>query len=161
MKNLRIFLDLDDVIFNWHGAYAKYFNVPVPTAWDNSQEMLDRLNLPVKYKPDFQPKGFVSARGIPKSWTEASLKKNKIKGRSNVHQVNWGKSKLEVLKQLNCELFIDDKLETFLELNQNGIPCLLMDAPHNKNHKTEFRINTLNINKINKMYNKLISNYTV
>lgn len=160
---MKIFLDIDDVVFKWQEAYAERFNTRVPKSWGNSNLMKRRLkvltkekeywlNLPIKNIPNFQPSGFVSARGIPKSWTKESLKKNNIPGRSNVHQVYWGESKLELLKRLGCDLFIDDKVSTFRELNKNGIFCLLMDAPHNQNVKTKYRINNLDIDNIMNMY---------
>ena len=30
---MKIFLDIDDVIFNWHKDYAKYFKCKVPQRW--------------------------------------------------------------------------------------------------------------------------------
>ena len=161
----RIFLDIDDVIFNWNDCYANKFNTTVPKSWSKSNLMNKRLklltkdknfwlNLTIKNYPDFKPNGFVSARGIPKSWTKESLKLNNIPGRSNVHQVNWGQSKIETLKSLNAEIFIDDKYETFKECHENGIFCLLMDASTNKKYKTKYRINRLNYVEILNLYKK-------
>lgn len=165
---MNIYLDIDDVIFDWHADYAKYFNCKVPQRWykRTSKVMAERLNLlqkdknfwlnlTIKNKPNFQPKGFVSARGIPKTWTIESLKRNNIPGRSNVHQVYWGESKIELLQNLGCTIFIDDKYLTFKECNQNGIFCLLMDAPHNRHIKTEYRIYDLNINTIIELWDRL------
>ena len=160
----KIYLDIDDVIFRWYEDYAKRFNTKVPKSWLNSQLIKKRLDvlsqekefwlsLSIKNVPDFQPSGFVSARGIPKSWTKESLKINNIPGRSNVHQVGWGQSKIDVLKNLGTEIFIDDKYQTFKECHKNGIFCLLMDAPHNQKYKTKYRIYDLNIDNILKMYN--------
>lgn len=162
---MKIYLDIDDVIFYWQESYAARFQTNVPKSWSKSKLMSRRLNqltaekeywlnLPVKNYPDFQPNGFVSARGIPKTWTVESLKRNNIPGRSNVHQVNWGQSKVQLLKDLECSIFIDDKYETFKDCNKNGIFCLLMDAPHNKKYKTKLRINNLNIDTIKSMYIK-------
>ena len=64
---------------------------------------------------------------------------------------------LTILKELGCDLFIDDKIETFEELNKAGTPCLLMTANHNKDYKTPLRINSLDINKINKLYARAIN----
>ena len=163
---MKIFLDIDDVIFNWYSDYADRFNCKIPTKWDSSKIMAERLailskekdfwmNLTIKNKPNFQPSGFISARGIPKSWTVASLKKNEIPGRSNVHQVHWGQSKIELLKQFGCDIFIDDKYETFKECHDNGIFCLLMDAPHNKRYKTKYRIYDLDIKNIINLWQQL------
>lgn len=163
---MNIYLDIDDVIFSWQEAYAKRFNTNIPKSFVKSNLMTKRLvilkeekdfwiTLPIKNIPNFQPKGFVSARGIPKSWTEESLRINKIPGRSNVHQVGWGQSKLELLKSLNCNIFIDDKPDTFYECNKNGVFCLLMDARHNQHIRTKYRIYDLDINKIMEKYESL------
>lgn len=169
IKKPNIYLDIDDVIFKWFEAFARRFNTKVLKSWSNSDLIVRRLgivagekdfwlNLPIKNMPNFVPKGYVSARGIPKSWTVESLRRNNIPGRSNVNQVNWGQSKLELLKQLKCDIFIDDKVSTFKELNKNGIFCLLMDAPHNQKTKTDKRIYDLDIDNIMRMYENLRTN---
>lgn len=166
MNKPNIYLDIDDVIFDWGAGYASRFNTTAPKYWTNSKKKSHRLNvlteekgfwlnLPVKNVPNFTPKGYVSARGIPTAWTKESLKKFNIPGRSNVNQVNWGVSKLELLKKLKCDIFIDDKVATFKELNANGIFCLLMTATHNVRVKTEYRIDNLDIANIMKMYEQL------
>lgn len=165
MNKINIFLDIDDVIFYWQESYAKRFNTRIPKSWAKSDLMTRRLqiltkekdfwlNLPVKNRPNFTPAGFVSARGIPKQWTKESLKINEIPGRSNVHQVYWGQSKISLLKSLNCDIFIDDRIETFRECQKNGIFCLLMDAPHNQKIKTNLRIFDLDINNIKSLWLK-------
>lgn len=165
---MNIYLDIDDVIFDWHHDYAKKFKCKVPQRWykRTSKAMKERLtmlqsdkdfwlNLTVKNKPNFYPAGFVSARGIPKAWTVESLRKFNIPGRSNVHQVHWGESKIHVLQDLKCDIFIDDKYLTFKECHEAGIFCLLMDAPHNRHIKTKYRIYDLDINNILDLWRKL------
>ena len=162
---MNIFLDIDDVIFDFQRGYASRFNTKQQKSWSKSKLMSTRLKmlseeknfwltLPIKNIPNFQPKGFVSARGIKKTWTKESLKINNVPGRSNVHQVYWGESKINVLKSLGCTIFIDDKYETFKECNKNGIFCLLMDASHNQKYKTKLRIYDLNIETIKDLYTK-------
>lgn len=168
-KKLNIFLDIDDVVLHWIGAYTEHFGLEMPNSWDKSETMTNNLktlsktkdywlNIPIKNIPNFIPKGYVSARGIPVSWTKESFKKYKIPGRSNIHQVNWNISKLDKLKMLGADLMIDDKVETFEELNKNGVPCLLMDAYHNKEYNTPYRVYSLDINEIKLVYNKLVNN---
>lgn len=163
---MKIYLDIDDVIFSWFEAYAKRFNARVPKSWVDSPLVWKRLaqlkkekefwlNLPIKHVPNFRPSGFVSARSVNKTWTKESLKKNNIPGRSNVFQVPWGMSKLEVLKSLGCTIFVDDKVQTFRELNKAGMFCLLMDAAHNQKVKTKYRIHSLDIEEIMKKYESL------
>ena len=166
MSKPNIFLDIDDVIFRWFEMYAARFNTKVPKSWVNSDLIHRRLsilqkekefwlNLPIKHMPDFQPKGFVSARGIPKAWTEESLKINNVPGRSNVNQVHWGKSKIDVLKDMNCNIFVEDKISTFKECNKNGIFCLLMDSPQNQSINTKYRIHDLKLDTILDKYHTL------
>lgn len=163
---MKIFLDIDDVILDWQNHYAKRFKCEVPKRWSESKKMKDRLSIlskekdfwltiPVKNRPDFQPSGFISARGIPKAWTIESLRFNKIPGRSNVNHVAWGESKIDLLKSFDADIFIDDKYETFKECHENGIFCLLMDAPHNQHIKTKYRIYDLNINNILRLWKQL------
>ncbi len=45
--------------------------------------------------------------------------------------------KLSICKENNIDLFIDDKLETCLELKNNGITALLMNTPLNNNLNEE------------------------
>jgi len=162
----NIFLDIDDVIFRWFEMYAARFNTKIPKNWSDSDLIHKRLNilskdkefwlnLPIKHMPNFQPKGFVSARGIPKTWTKESLKTNNIPGRSNVNQVHWGQSKIDVLKSMNCNIFVDDKVATFKECNKNGIFCLLMDSPQNQGVKTKLRIDNLDYDNIMDKYTTL------
>ena len=163
---MNIYLDIDDVIFDWGKAYAKRYNTTPPKYWTNSKLKSDRLhelskekdfwlNLPIKNIPDFIPAGFVSARGIPKAWTIESLQIHRIPGRSNVNQVHWGQSKLSLLKDLQTDIFVDDKVATFKECNKNGVFCLLMTAPHNVNLKTPYRINNLKLENIINLWKQL------
>jgi uncharacterized HAD superfamily protein len=162
---MRIFLDIDDVIGNFQEHFSNHFNVPLQKSWVTSNLMKNRLgiikndknfwlSMPIKNKPNFIPKGFVSARGINLSWTKEFLKINKIQGRTNVHHVNWGESKISILKQLNADIFIDDNYKTFKECNRSGIFCLLMDSEHNQKYKTKLRIFDLDINIIMELYRK-------
>jgi len=162
---MQIYLDIDDVVLNFGPHMAQRFNTRLPKSWSNSKLTKTRLStlmgekefwltVPTKHKPNFQPSGFVSARSIPKSWTQECLKTHKIPGRSNIYQVGWGQSKIKLLKSLNAEIFIDDKVETFRECNKNGIFCLLMDAHHNQKVKTKLRIDNLDIENIMNLYRK-------
>ena len=164
-KKIKIYLDIDDVVAAWHEAYYKRFNRKPIDYWDTTDTMSNHLsilkkeksfwvNLPIKHFPNFQPSGYLSARSIPKAWTYEFMKLNKLPGRSYINQVPWGVSKIDKLKQLSCSIFIDDKLETFLECNRNGIFCLLMDACHNQGYTTHLRINKLDYNEIMEMYHK-------
>jgi hypothetical protein len=159
MSKPIIYLDIDDVIFSWQEAYACRFNTKILKSWSTSNLVKKRLdvlskekdfwlNLPLKNIPNFQPNGFISARGIPKKWTYESLKNNNIPGRSNLHQVYWGQSKIQKLKDLGVDILIDDNPKTFKECEENGIFCILMTMPYNTHIKTKYRVDNLDINNI-------------
>jgi hypothetical protein len=160
---MNIYLDVDDVVLDWHGAYIKRYDLPMPTNWipyDRIKPHLDELKrvrnfwltLRVKHMPNFIPTGYVSARGVPVQWTKDVMRLRHIPGRSHVRHVSWGESKLEVLKSLNCDIFIDDRYDTFMECNKNGVFCLLMDSSQNRHHKTIYRIHNLDIKVIMQKY---------
>jgi hypothetical protein len=161
---MNVILDVDDVVLSWHDAYITKYNLPMPTDWipydkikdhlkELSKNRLFWLTLPLKNMPNFVPYGYVSARGVPVQWTKDALKLRKLPGRSRVIHVPWGQSKVDVLKRLNCDIFIDDKYETFLECHKNGIFTLLMDTPQNRHHNTNYRIHNLDISLIMRKYN--------
>ena len=169
-QKLNIFLDIDDVVAAWQESYCKEFNRKPSKSWDENREEMNYhlsllkkrrsfwTNIPVKHFPDFQPNGYLSARSIPKAWTKEFMRRNKIPGRSNINQVPWNVSKIDKLKQFRVQIFIDDKLETFLECHENGIFCLLMDASHNQSHQTNLRINDLKYENILNKYNQYFKN---
>lgn len=165
MNKLNIILDVDDVVLDWHRAFAKKFKFGVINDWipyNVIKPYLDKLTkdrlfwwtLPLKHYPNFTPFAYVSARGVPVSWTKQAMKLKNLPGRSKVYHVPWGHSKIEVLKSLNVDIFIDDKYETFLECHKNGIFCLLMDTGQNKHHRTKLRLNSLDISEITKLWQK-------
>ena len=51
-----------------------------------------------------------------------------------VHTVPPNSSKLEVIKNAGVDIFVDDRFDTFRELNSNGVCCYLFDAPHNRRY---------------------------
>lgn len=163
MKKLNIILDIDDVVADWIPAFCERYKCPLPSTWVNPSITMERLNelkkdkdfwvsLPVKHLPNFKPNGFLSARSIPKKWTYQFMKLNNISGRSNINQVPWNVSKIEKLKLLKADIFIDDKVETFEDCHKAGIFCLLMDACHNQEVNTPYRIHNLDIKTIIKKY---------
>lgn len=156
---LNIYLDIDDVIVNWVPSFCQRYNCPIPTTWVNPHITLERLNelrkdkkywvnLPIRFRPNFKPKGYLSARSVPKQWAYECMKINNIPGRCNINQVPWNVSKVEKLKEFGADIFIDDKAETFLECHEHGLFCLLVDAPWNQHVETEYRIFNLDIEVI-------------
>jgi len=105
------------------------------------------VSIPVKTNPadiHFEPHCYITSRSIPKQWTEEWLDKNGFPTMP-VHSVGLGESKIEVAKKSGIDIFVDDRYENFVELNNAGICTYLFDAPHNRRYNVGYkRIFSLN-----------------
>ena len=158
LKTPKIGLDIDEVLADWVGHWTKYHGQEVPEAWNfdrNIGEKFDKLkddkefwlSIPVKTNPcdiHFEPHCYITSRSIPKQWTEEWLDKNGFPTMP-VLSVGLGESKIEVAKKSGIEIFVDDRYENFVELNNAGICTYLFDAPHNRRYDVGYkRIFSLN-----------------
>ena len=50
-------------------------------------------------------------------------------------------------------MFIDDSVSNFKAMNLAGVPCLLMDAEHNRSWGPIGRVYSLNMSEIEEVYN--------
>lgn len=72
------------------------------------------------------------------NWTQAWLVKHGFPTRP-VYSVGFEMSKIEIAKKSGIDIFIDDRFENFTELNNAGICCFLMDAPHNQKYDVGYK----------------------
>ena len=64
-----------------------------------------------------------------------------------VYCVPWNESKIDLLKEHDVSILIDDKWENYKDAIDSGIFCYLMDAPHNKYYNVGHRrVYDLNLN---------------
>lgn len=156
IKAKKIGLDIDEVICDWVGPWIERFGYGDnrPEDWNFSyvnKEHFDTLkgedlenyylNLPPRIKPSeipFQFDCYITARSVDVELTKRWLLKNGFPA-NPVYSMSWGTSKLEKCKELELDYFIDDNYKTYLELNEAGITCFLMDAPHNKRFDVGYR----------------------
>lgn len=61
--------------------------------------------------------------------------------------------KSKVLKG-KIDIYVDDSIPNFLEINNAGIPCLLMDSEWNRDYETPLRIFSLEYKVIEDKYIK-------
>lgn len=148
----KIGLDIDEVICDWMGEFAKKHDLKEPKNWYFSYstrqklEMSDELkewylNLPPKMNPDdlpFEPHCYLTSRSIPIEITEAWIEKNGFPT-VPVYCVPLGASKVAVAKESGIDMFIDDKFENFVELNKAGVCTFLLDAPHNQRYDVGYK----------------------
>jgi len=155
----NIALDIDDVIVDFLSGFKEYLGIDaVPEHWKffkDGKVYTDVSSLPKEFwlnlKPKIQskdikftPKAYITHRTIPIEWTIEWLELHGFPA-VPIHMVEPTKSKLDVAKELNIEVFVDDKFETFVEFNKNGILCWLFDSPQNKKYDVGYkRVTSLN-----------------
>lgn len=157
----RIGLDIDEVLADFTDKWKDFYGLEwISENWCFDKDMSNKLeelkynkefwlSIKPKINPkdlNFEPHCYITSRGVNKEWTEEWLLNNKFPS-VPVHTLEFGASKLELCKQLNIEVFVDDKYETFVELNKNGILCYLFDAPHNRRYNVGFK-RIYNLNEI-------------
>ena len=136
---LRIGLDIDNTLAGFDEAYITRFK-----RWPNKDWAITRnvehilikernfwLDLPVLRRPDFTPKLYCSARVNNKRWTKKYLKDNDFPNAPLFQVPGYKLSKARVLKG-RVDVFIEDSIKNFKDLNSKGIPCLLIDTPRNQ-----------------------------
>jgi hypothetical protein len=158
----KIGLDIDGVLADWTGAWAKrfpelsatpaswYFDRVVGKRFNSMKEAgtLDEfyLSLEPLMKPEdipFEPHCYITSRPVSKEITEQWLDKHGFPSRQ-VLTVDLGISKVQVAKDAGVEIFIDDSFENFVELNNAGIRTYLYTASWNKKYDVgHLRLNSL------------------
>ena len=148
----KIGLDIDEVLADWVGHWTLHHGQEVPEIWNfdrNISEKFEKLSgnkdfwmsIPVKTSPSdihFEPHCYITSRSIPKEWTEEWLDKNGFPTMP-VYSVGHGQSKVDVAKESGIEIYVDDRYENFVELNNAGVCCFLFDAPHNRRYDVGYK----------------------
>ena len=142
-------LDIDDVCLDFIGTYEKKTGKKLNDYWNGSYDISDKLKelstdkefwttLPTKHLPTFEPDLYITSRSIPVEWTMENLERNGFPC-APVYCVPWNESKINLLKEHNVSILIDDKFANYKDAIDNGIFCYLMDAPHNKYYNVGHR----------------------
>ena len=146
----KIGLDIDEVICDWVNAWAEHWNLPTPTSWFFDRNIIARfeamkaddtlekfyMDLKPLISPadiPFEPHCYVTSRPVGTRVSEEWLATHGFPARPVV-TVAPGESKAHALKEAGVEIFVDDRFENFVEINNAGICCFLMDAPHNQRY---------------------------
>ena len=159
----KIGIDVDGVIANWTGAWAKLYPEvsATPTSWYLDRNVAKRFNdmreagtldsfyLSVEplLKPEdlpFEPHCYITSRPVSNEISEQWLDKNGFPAKK-VYTVDIRTSKVQVAKDAGVEIFVDDSFENFVELNKAKIFTYLYSAPWNQKHDVgHMRIKSLN-----------------
>jgi uncharacterized HAD superfamily protein len=152
LKKAKIGLDIDEVLADWVGYWTKYHNQDIPENWNFDRDIEGKfeslkhdkkfwLSIPVKTRAidiPFEPHCYITSRSIPKEWTEEWLDKNGFPS-VPVYSIGHGESKIAVAKESGIDIFVDDRYENFVELNNAGICTFLFDAAHNRRYDVGYK----------------------
>ena len=151
----KIGLDIDEILCNWVDGWVKKFDLHKPTSWFFDYKITERfaelkaknelddfyLGLNPLISPEdipFEPHCYVTSRPVDTEVTIKWLEKHKFPTRP-VITVPVGTSKVEVIKNAGVEIFVDDRYENFVELNNAGICTFLYDTPHNQRYHVGYK----------------------
>lgn len=159
LKPRKIGLDIDEVLADWIGAWSEKHGITEPIRFWNFdkeimhkfEEMKDDKDFWLNIKPKtpaselpFEPHCYITSRSIPLEWTEEWLHKNGYP-QVPVYSIGFDQSKVEVARKSGIDIFVDDRYENFVELNNAGICTFLFSALHNEKYDVGYkRIFTLN-----------------
>jgi uncharacterized HAD superfamily protein len=151
LQKPRIGIDIDDVLADFLGAYCNRFKIERPTAWmfdeewnKHYEEVIEDpyfyLRLDPIVKPEelpAEPVVYITSRTnrLEEKTLAWLFKLNKYP----TAPVIFTHDKLGACKEHKVDIFIDDKYETFANLNRNGVFCYLFDCSHNQRYNVGHR----------------------
>jgi hypothetical protein len=156
---LKVGLDIDGCICDFWGAYIKRYGTP-KSDYEILKNIHDELktdyqfwlNLELINKPNFLPVLYCTKRTNSKLWTQEYLDKHGLlyngKDKIPVYQMFYGNCNKSDMVRNKVDVFVDDNLFNFIEMNLNGVPCLLMNHDCNLEWGPVCRIYTLDIEEI-------------
>lgn len=167
---LRIGLDIDGVLADFETAYLEHFNIDNkehPIDWNdyrfknsNNFKIIEGdINFWSNIKPiitgkdiDFNVSCYCTARPIDVETINRWLKFHNFP-KAPLLNVGLNGNKVDFVKE-NCDVFIDDSIYNYNEINNNGGCCFLMTRSHNEKYSVGYkRIN--NIKEIKEKLNVL------
>lgn len=99
----------------------------------------------------FQPTAYITHRSKELQYiTEYCIEANELPC-APIYHVEYGKPKSNICKELGIQVFVEDNIEHFIELNQNNICCFLITREYNK----RFNAYGKRINSLKELYDRL------
>jgi hypothetical protein len=151
----KIGLDIDEVLCDWLGDWTEFRDLDTPSSWWFDRGIVDKFNTMKKegkldefymgLKPlidsndiPFEPHCYITSRPVDTKVTEAWLSKHGFPARP-VFTCGVNNSKVEIALEQGLDIFVDDGFHNFRDLNNAGVACFLMDAPHNQRYDVGFK----------------------
>ena len=145
MKDIRIGLDIDEVIADFWGSYCDEFKTDkFPNRLEGHyitkmcQQKLRTnrefwLGLPLLRKPDFKPTLYCTKRVSSKEWTKRYLFEKHNLPKAPIYQMYYQHGNKADMIKGKVDLFIDDSISNVIKMTESGMNVLLMDTPGNRN----------------------------
>lgn len=156
---LKIGLDLDDTLNIWYSEYIKRFGLPKTDSeiTRNVQRVLIRdrqwwINLPVKNRINFIPELYCTKRVCNKDYSKTWLRNNGYPDRP-VYQVLYQRANKAKYIKGKVDVFVDDSVSNFIQMNLAGVPCLLIASEGNEKWGPYGKIYSLDEEEIEYGYN--------
>lgn len=163
---MKIGLDIDGVICNFLKGFYNWYNMKpekvktwstkfiddnLPSLFENEDFWLSLPTCEIPENINFGVYCYVTARANPVSFTEKWIELNgfpKAKvysiGKKNETHTN----KTEIIKSLDLDLFVDDKYQNFVEINNDTkCKCLLKSCSYNRKLK-DYRLRIDNLSQV-------------
>jgi len=155
LENVRIGLDIDEVLCDWVGDWTEMRGLPIPSSWWFDREIMEKfesmekegkldefyLGLKPLIKPNdipFEPHCYITSRPVDTKVTEEWLAMHGFPARP-VFTCGVNKSKVEIALEQKLDIFVDDAFHNFKQLNNAGVCCFLMNTPINQRYDVGFK----------------------
>lgn len=155
---LRVGLDIDDVLADWAGPFFNKYNPKNDTEITricNQKLSKDRkfwLNLPViQYPVGFEPTLYCTKRSCLKTYSKEWLDNNGFPHKPVYQVLCQSDNKARYIKG-RIDVFIDDSIKNFIQMNLSGVPTLLMDTKYNQEWGPIGRIYSLDYYEIEECF---------
>ena len=158
--NLKIALDIDDVLADFLGQYFKRFRKPkhdfelTRNVYKLRKDKEFWEGLPVINELDFEPHIYCTKRINSKTYTKNWLRKNGFPNKPIYQMYHQQGNKADMIKG-RCDVLIDDSYFNVKKAIKSGLPALLLVRPHNKHIKTRYKIENLTHKSIKQAYENL------
>jgi hypothetical protein len=155
---IKIGLDIDDVLASFLPEYLNKFGNPKNNfeITKNVEKVLkhDRefwLSLPVLNTLNFEPALYCTKRVNCKTWTKKWLENNNFPNKPVYQVICQCRNKADFIKG-RVDVFVDDSITNFIQMNLAGVPCLLLDKEYNQDWGPIGRIYSLDVSEIEDAY---------
>lgn len=151
-------LDIDDTLCDFINPYLDRFGNPkndyeitrnVENILKNDRDFW--LTLPAINTLNFIPELYCTKRVNKKAWTKKWLSENDFPNKP-VYQVYYQHGNKANYIKGRVDVFVDDSVRNFIQMNLSGVPCLLLDKEYNQDWGPIGRIYSLDKDEIEDTY---------